>query len=184
MLNELAKADDNNLQILDLMALNAWQQQQFAVAIASWQKMLRLLPTGDARIPLIESSIEQAKSASGQQKSQLGLRITLSAVAEKMLPQGRLLYISVSDGNSPVPVAVKKFPLSHFPLSLTLDDSNAMLPQRLLSAQHQIQVRVRISRDGGADSQPGDWFGLSAVTPFNGQQQLTVDINQQVTGNN
>ena len=97
-----------------------------------------------------------------------------------MLPQDGVLYISVSDGDSPVPVAVKRIPLSHFPLSLTLDDSNAMMPDRLLSAQHQVEVRVRISRDGSANPQPGDWFGLSAVTPFAGQQQMAVEINRQM----
>ncbi|CCP07925.1 putative cytochrome c-type biogenesis protein [Erwinia amylovora MR1] len=70
-------------------------------------------------------------------------------------------------------------PLSHFPLSLTLDDSHAMMPDRVLSAQRQLQVRIRISRDGSANPQPGDWYGLSAVTPFTGQQQLAVDINRQ-----
>jgi hypothetical protein len=74
---------------------------------------------------------------------------------------------------------VKRLPLSHFPLSLTLDDSNAMMPDRLLSAQHQVQVRVRISRDGSANPQSGDWFGLSAITPWDGHQQLAVEINQQ-----
>ena len=96
-----------------------------------------------------------------------------------MLPPGGVMYISVSDGVSPVPVAVKRLPLSHFPLSLTLDDSNAMMPERLLSAQHQVQVRVRISRDGNASPQSGDWFGLSAVTPWDGHQHMAVEINQQ-----
>ena len=59
-----------------------------------------------------------------------------------------------------------------------------MMPERLLSALHQVRVRVRISRDGSANPQPGDWFGLSEVTPFNGQQQLAVTIDQQVAGDN
>jgi hypothetical protein len=54
-----------------------------------------------------------------------------------------------------------------------------MMPDRLLSAQHQVQVRVRISRDGSANPQSGDWLGLSAVTPWDGHQQLAVEINQQ-----
>jgi len=96
-----------------------------------------------------------------------------------MLPPGGVMYISVSDGLSPVPVAVKRVPPGHFPLSLTLDDSNAMMPDRLLSAQHQVKVRVRISRDGSANPQSGDWFGESAVTPYDGHQSVSVEVNQQ-----
>ncbi|VTT28641.1 cytochrome c heme lyase subunit CcmL / Cytochrome c heme lyase subunit CcmH [Klebsiella pneumoniae] len=180
MLEEMARHDGSDLRVLGLLAFNAFSQQRYAEAISAWQKMLQLLPADDRRVLMIQRSIEQAKSASGKQNSQLALTVTLSPAAEKMLPEGGVLYISVSDGNSPVPVAVKKLPLSHFPLSLTLDDSNAMMPQRLLSAQHQLQVRVRISRDGSANPQPGDWFGLSAVTPFAGQQQMAVEINRQM----
>jgi len=128
---------------------------------------------------MIQRSIQQADSASGKEKSHLALTISLSPEAEKMLPANGVLYISVSDGVSQVPVAVKKSPLSHFPLSITLDDSNAMMPDRLLSSQHQVQVRVRISRDGSAYRSPGDWFGLTEVLPFAGQQQIAVEINRQ-----
>ncbi|MEI2263655.1 c-type cytochrome biogenesis protein CcmI [Erwinia sp. CGal63] len=179
MLNEMIKNDGDNIRILSLLAFNAFSQQRYAEATATWQKMLQLLPADDKRVEMIRRSIEQAKTESGGQTSRLALTVTLAQSAEKQLSAGGVLYISVSDGVSKVPVAVKRVPLSHFPLSLTLDDSNAMMPERLLSAQHQLQVRVRISRDGSANPQSGDWFGVSPVTPFNGQQQLAVEINQQ-----
>lgn len=184
MLRDMLKHDGNNLRLLGLLAFNAFGQQDYTAAIEAWDKMLALLPAKDARVEVIRRSIERAKSASGQQSSHLAIQVNLSPEAEKMLPEGGVLYISVSDGTTPVPVAVKQLPLSHFPLSLTLDDSNAMMPERLLSALHQVRVRVRISRDGSANPQPGDWFGLSEVTPFNGQQQLAVTIDQQVAGDN
>ena len=179
MLDEMIKTDGNNLRVLGLLAFNAFSQQHYAEAIATWQKMLQLLPADDRRVTMIQRSIEQAKTDSGSQNSHLALTVTLAPGAEKMLPDSGVLYISVADGASPVPVAVKKLPLGHFPLSLTLDDSNAMMPERLLSAQHQVQVRVRISRDGSTNPRSGDWFGMSALTPFDGHQQLAVEINQQ-----
>lgn len=179
LLHELLKADRHNLRTLGLLAFNAFEQQQYDQAIDAWQTLLTLLPANDERRVMIARSIEQAKTAAGQQSSQLALSISLMPQAEKILPQGGVLYISVTDGVSPVPVAVKRLPLSHFPLSLTLDDSNAMMPDRLLSAQHQLQVRARISRDGSANARSGDWFGLSAVMPWDGHQQMAVEINQQ-----
>ncbi|NYS28434.1 c-type cytochrome biogenesis protein CcmI [Pantoea sp. WMus005] len=180
LLQSLLKADPQNLRTLSLLAFNAYGQQQYDQAIDAWQTLLRLLPADDKRHAMIARSIEKAKSEAGQQSRQLALTVTLTPKAEKMLPPDGVLYISVSDGNSPVPVAVKRMPLSHFPLSLTLDDSNAMMPDRLLSAQHQVEVRVRISRDGSANPQPGDWLGLSAVTPWDGHQSIAVEINKQL----
>lgn len=179
ILRDLLKEDHSNVRTLSLLAFNAFEQQQYDQAIGAWQTMLALLPADDHRRQMIARSIEQAKTDAGQQNSQLAVTISLSPQAEKMLPQGGVMYISVSDGVSPVPVAVKRMPLSRFPLSLTLDDSNAMMQDRLLSAQHQVQVRVRISRDGSASPQSGDWFGLSAVTPWDGHQHMAVEINQQ-----
>ena len=179
MLRDMLKEDGDNLRTLGLLAFNAYEQQQYEQAISAWQAMLKWIPADDRRRVMIERSIEQAKTDAGQQNTQLALTVTLTPEAEKMLPPGGVMYISVSDGVSPVPVAVKRLPLSHFPLSLTLDDSNAMMPERLLSAQHQVQVRVRISRDGSASPQSGDWFGLSAVTPWDGHQHMAVEINQQ-----
>ena len=180
LLQALLKADPQNLRTLSLLAFNAFGQQQYDQAIDAWQTLLGLLPAGDSRHAMIARSIEKARSAAGQQSRQLALTVTLAPKAEKMLPPDGVLYISVSDGNSAVPVAVKRMPLSHFPLSLTLDDSNAMMPDRLLSAQHQVEVRVRISRDGSANPQPGDWLGLSAVTPWDGHQSIAVEINKQL----
>ncbi|QHM71860.1 c-type cytochrome biogenesis protein CcmI [Mixta intestinalis] len=179
MLNAMLKQNPDNVRILSLAAFNAFEQQQYQRAIGAWQTMLLLLPAGDTRIAQVKRNIEQAKTAAGLQTSKLSLTITLAPEAEKMLPQGGVMYISVFDGVSPVPVAVKRLPLSHFPLSLTLDDSNAMVADRLLSAQHQVLARVRIIREGSATPQTGDWFGESALTPFDGQQHLTVEINQQ-----
>jgi len=184
ILHEMAKRDGSNLRLLGLLAFNAFEQQDYTAATDAWDKMLALLPAGDARAEVIRRSIQQAKSESGQQNSLLAVKIGLSPEAEKMLPEGGVLYISVYDGKTPAPVAVKKLPLSHFPLSLTLDDSNAMMPERLLSALHQVRVSVRISRDGSTHPQPGDWYGLSEVVPFNGHQQLAVQVDQRVAGDN
>ena len=180
LLQLLLKVDPQNLRTLSLLAYNAYGQQHYDQAINAWQTLLGLLPAGDSRHAMIARSIEKARSDAGQQSRQLALTVTLTPEAEKMLPQDGVLYISVSDGDSPVPVAVKRMPLSHFPLSLTLDDSNAMMPDRLLSAQHQVEVRVRISRDGSANPQPGDWLGLSAVMPWDGHQPIAVEINKQL----
>ncbi|MEN4973675.1 c-type cytochrome biogenesis protein CcmI [Pantoea eucalypti] len=180
LLQALLKADPHNLRTLSLLAFNAYGQQQYDQAIDAWQTLLALLPADDKRHAMIARSIEKARSEAGQQSRQLALTVTLTPEAEKMLPPDGVLYISVSDGDSPVPVAVKRMPLSHFPLTLTLDDSNAMMPDRLLSAQHQVAVRVRVSRDGSANPQPGDWLGLSAVTPWDGHQSIAVEINKQL----
>ena len=180
MLRKMIAEDHTNMRVLSLLAFNAFEQGDFKQAIGAWQVMLKLLPANDQRAEVIKRSIEQAKTQAGEETVKLGINVTLSPQATNALPQQGTLVISVTDGTNPVPVAVKQLPLSRFPLSFSLDDSNAMMPERLLSAQHQVKVRVRISQDGLATPQAGDWFGESALQNFSGKEQIDVQINKQV----
>ncbi|EKN3979580.1 c-type cytochrome biogenesis protein CcmI [Yersinia enterocolitica] len=183
MLRTMVGQDHTNLRAMSLLAFNAFEQGDFKQAIGAWEVMLKLLPAGDSRVEVIKRSIAQAKSQAGQETATLGIEILLSPEAAQKLPQPGALIISVTDGANPIPVAVKQLPLSRFPLSVTLDDSNAMMPERLLSSLQQVKVRARISLDGTANSQPGDWFGESGVQDFGtkGQPQtIHVQINKQI----
>lgn len=180
MLRKMIAEDHTNLRVLSLLAFNSFEQGDFKQAIGAWQVMLKLLPANDQRAEVIKRSIEQAKTQVSGETVKLGVNVTLSPQATNALPQQGTLVISVTDGTNPVPVAVKQLPLSRFPLSFSLDDSNAMMPERLLSAQHQVKVRVRISQDGLATPQAGDWFGESALQNFSGKEQIDVQINKQV----
>ncbi|CNK98173.1 c-type cytochrome biogenesis protein CcmI [Yersinia proxima] len=183
MLRTMVGQDHTNLRAMSLLAFNAFEQGDFKQAIGAWEVMLKLLPAGDSRIEVIKRSIAQAKSQAGQETATLGIEVSLSPEAVQKLPQQGALIISVTDGTNLIPVAVKQLPLSRFPLSVTLDDSNAMMPERLLSSLQQVKVRARISLDGTANPQPGDWFGESGVQDFGtkGQSQtIHVQINKQI----
>ncbi|CNE88090.1 c-type cytochrome biogenesis protein CcmI [Yersinia mollaretii] len=182
MLRSMVGQDHTNLRAMSLLAFNAFEQGDFKQAIGAWEVMLKLLPAGDSRVEVIKRSIAQAKSQAGQETATLKIEVALSSDATRKLPQQGALIISVTDGANPVPVAVKQLPLSRFPLSITLDDSNAMMPERLLSSLQQVKVRARISLDGTANPQPGDWFGESGVQDFDGKgqpQTINVEINKQ-----
>jgi len=179
LLEGMLEQHPQDTRLLTLLAADFYGQQKYTEAIRYWQQLLPNLAPGSAQRDAVEKGIEQAKTNAGLQTSQLSINIALSTSAKRMLPQNGVLYISVTDGVSPVPVAVKRVPLSHFPLTLVLDDSNAMVPERLLSAQHQLQVRARISRDGSAKPQKDDWFGLNSVANFTGKQSLSVIIDRQ-----
>lgn len=182
MLRSMVGQDHTNLRAMSLLAFNAFEQGDFKQAIGAWEVMLKLLPAGDSRVEVIKRSIAQAKSQAGQETATLGIEVSLSSDAARKLPQQGTVIISVTDGANPVPVAVKQLPLSRFPLAIALDDSNAMMPERLLSSLQQVKVRARISLDGTANPQPGDWFGESDMQNFDGKgqpQTIHVEINKQ-----
>ncbi|MFS7247461.1 c-type cytochrome biogenesis protein CcmI [Rahnella inusitata] len=180
LLRGMLEKSQGDLRVLSLLAYNEYEQGHYPQAIGAWEVMLKILPAGDKRVEMVQASIQQAKQKSGADQAKLAVNVSLSDDAAKHIPQDGTVFISVTDGSSPVPVAVKKLPLSRFPLAITVDDSNAMMPERLLSSLQKLKVRVRISRNGLATPATGDWYGDSPLTDFAGNGQVSIEINQQV----
>lgn len=180
LLRAMVAEDHTNLRVLSLLAFSAFEQGDFKQAIGAWQVMLKLLPADDQRVEVLKRSIAQAKAQSEQDSDKLLVNVSLSSVIIDRLPQQGTLMIAILDGTSPVPVAVKQLPLGAFPLTIALDDSNAMMPERLLSSLKQIKVRVRISPNGSIETQSGEWYGESELQDFNGNSQVSVQIDRQI----
>ncbi len=180
LLRSMLEQNQGQLRVLSLLAYNEFEQGHYPQAIGAWQLMLKILPADDKRGDMVRASIEQAKAKSGQDRVKLAVNVDLSAEAKRNIPKQGAVFISVTDGSSPVPVAVKQLPLSRFPLAMTMDDSSAMMPERLLSSLHQLKVRVRISQNSLATPVKGDWYGDSPLTDFSGNGQVSIEINQQV----
>ncbi|EOC1347091.1 c-type cytochrome biogenesis protein CcmI [Cronobacter turicensis] len=182
MLQEVAAQAPDNLRAQGLLAFSAFRQQRYPEAIAIWQAMLTRLPTDDARRAAVMRGIAQARVDSGMDNARLAVKITLSPVSNNALPDKGILFISVTDGASKVPVLVKKLPLGHFPLTIMLDDADAMLPERGLEHVTQGIVKVHISRDGNAAVQPGDWTGERRFSTLNPASPVDVLVAPSPSG--
>ncbi|ELY7488675.1 c-type cytochrome biogenesis protein CcmI [Cronobacter turicensis] len=182
MLKAVAAQAPDNLRAQGLLAFSAFRQQRYPEAIAIWQSMLTRLPPDDARRAAVLRGIAQARVDSGMDNARLAVKITLSPVSNKALPDKGILFVSVTDGVSGVPVLVKKLPLGHFPLTIMLDDADAMLPERGLEHVTQGIVKVHISRDGNAAVQPGDWTGERRFTTLNPASPVDVLVAPSPSG--
>ncbi|WP_283011669.1 c-type cytochrome biogenesis protein CcmI [Cronobacter turicensis] len=182
MLKAVAAQAPDNLRAQGLLAFSAFRQQRYPEAIAIWQAMLTRLPPDDARRAAVLRGIQQARVDSGMDNARLAVKITLSPVSKKALPDKGILFVSVTDGVSGVPVLVKKLPLGHFPLTIMLDDADAMLSERGLEHVTQGIVKVHISRDGNAAVQPGDWTGERRFTTLNPASPVDVLVAPSPSG--
>ncbi|HEX7025682.1 MAG TPA: c-type cytochrome biogenesis protein CcmI, partial [Gammaproteobacteria bacterium] len=76
-------------------------------------------------------------------------------------------YAKAASG-PPMPLAIVRTTAGQLPLSVTLDDSQAMMPQMKLSSFNQVIINARISKTGNATPSPGDLQGVSAtIDPAN-----------------
>ncbi len=102
------------------------------------------------------------------------------SLTESAARGGTLFVIARASGGPPVPIAVLRLPASEFPVSFTLDDSNAMDPARRLSGAASLELEARLSRSGQAMREPGDLYGrVENVRP--GAEGLRIVLDQVVS---
>ncbi len=79
-----------------------------------------------------------------------------------------------------MPLAVARRRAGELPLTLELNDSQSMVPERLLSSVQEIAVSARISRHGDPQPQPGDLEAVAVPVRRNGGTQSVELLIQSV----
>ncbi|MGL4454873.1 MAG: c-type cytochrome biogenesis protein CcmI [Plesiomonas sp.] len=179
LLADVLRTDHTNIQALSLLAFSAYERGDYPQAISAWKIMLKLLPEGDSRITVVQRSMAQAEQQISAPKTSVSVNVAISPQAQAALSDAKVLYVSALEAGSPIPVAAKQIPISRFPLQVTLSGADAMIADRPLSEIKNLVVRARLSLDGQAMPQSGDWYGESQPLVFDGQAQVNITIDKQ-----
>lgn len=176
MLHDALEIDPKHLQALWIMGYAQAQQNKPEEAIAYWQRMLPLVGTdpearqrvtdtiAEARqragmAPAAEVAKSAAPAPAGAAGSGLQVEITLDpAIAAKVSPNDAVFVYAKTPSGPPMPLAVVKRSVSDLPMTITLDDSSAMIPNHTLSGQSSVTVGARVSLGGGPVAQVGDFY--------------------------
>lgn len=102
------------------------------------------------------------------------------SMAGKFQPGDVLYVFARALKGPPTPLAVVRRTAAELPLMLVLDDSQSMLPSRLLSSVSEIVIAARISRHGTPDPQAGDLEAVAVPLRQNGQPQNVELLIQNV----
>jgi cytochrome c-type biogenesis protein CcmH len=90
---------------------------------------------------------------------EVGVTIKVSLAAEfaaEINPSDTVFIYAKAKTGPPMPLAASRQPVSALPITVTLDDSMALLPQMKLSSFSDVLVGARISASGQAIAQSGD----------------------------
>ena len=84
------------------------------------------------------------------------------------------IYAKAMSG-PPMPLAAKRIQVKDLPITITLDDSSAMMPSMKLSAFPQIKIGARVSKSGNAISANGDLYTEKSSIKKGTKQILVID---------
>ncbi|HWW79479.1 MAG TPA: hypothetical protein VNY82_07765 [Steroidobacteraceae bacterium] len=95
---------------------------------------------------------------------------------------GTTLFIYATDGSTPgPPLAVLRLRVDRWPVSFVLDDADAMIPGRNLSAAKTVQLEARISATGEALPRAGDLVGRLANVDPHTTHAVNISIDHKIS---
>jgi len=180
LVNQALQLDPGHTKGLELAVIHAYQTQNYTQAIAYIDRLGRQAPPDSpyARevMAMRDDAQRRALALAGGGAAGAGAGATAAAqpapaatsvsgqvdVAQALKPrigaQATLFVLARSAAGGP-PLAAARVPLGPMPLAFKLDDSMAMMPGSLLSAQREVVLVARISASGNPIAQPGDLEG-------------------------
>lgn len=183
MLAKAVMLSPNDTSAMALLALAAERSGEPDMALATWQELAIKMPQDN---PMQATIQEKIASLSGE-RTELQVALTLDESMASSLSEYSHLFLFARNANSgmKMPAAVIKQELKQnatlFPLTLTLSDSNAMIPTLNLSSLEEAVVIARLSRDDNVQTLDGDIQGEAVIPIQKGKSQsISIQINKEL----
>ncbi|TBU98262.1 c-type cytochrome biogenesis protein CcmI [Stutzerimonas kirkiae] len=164
--DETLQGDPAEVTILGLLGIAAYEERRYADAVDFWQRLVAVLPADDPSRSAIEGGIARAREELGEPPQataavaalRFQVQVSLAeSLRDEVLPGDSLFVFARAAQGPAIPLAAKRLSAAELPVSLTLGDEDAMMPQLKLSNFEEIRLVARISRKG--DAMRGEWIG-------------------------
>ncbi len=203
IIRQALQADPNHVKALMLAGSVAFERKDYRTAIEPWQKILQLVPADSQVASMVTDSIREARALGGlspavSQTSNLAQNnmaqarpsaaggavsgtVSLDPAFKARVAATDVVFIFARASDRPTgpPLAALRKTVQDLPLTFTLDDSMAMMPNLNLSSATSIVVGVRISKAGNVTPSPGDIQGFSQPVKV-GAKGISVTIDTEV----
>ncbi len=152
----------------------------------------KLSPDEIANLPT--TPVAQTTPAIANDIAQKDTHKTTDSTQDAIAPKTIIVTISLSDAlknqtkatdsvfiyakamaGPPMPLAAKRIQVKDLPITITLDDSMAMMPAMKLSAFPQVKIGARISKSGNAIGVNGDLYTEKKAVKLGTKQDLVID---------
>jgi len=183
--------EPDNMNALWLGGMAKAQQGDPATAIKLWKKLETLLPPNSEPLQEIQDLLAKIESrdAINRVSTQptdvagvaLEVQVSLAPELQKATSPGDTVFVYAQALSGPkMPLAIVRKQVSDLPLSVSLNDTMAMMPTMKLSNFSQVKLLARISKSGNAMSQPGDLIGSIDQVTLADKKNHAIVINGSV----
>jgi len=188
--------DPQNIQGLWLMGMYEYQAGNGKGALDYWKKLEPQLAGEPESRKEIRGLIAKAAQMAGEPApvfaktektaatkvadggTSIEVSVDLSPeLKAKAAPDDTVFVYARAVSGPPMPLAVSRKKVRDLPVTVTLDDSMAMMPAMKISAFPKVRVQARVSKSGNAITQPGDFIAEEKVLDVKPGQKASLTID-------
>lgn len=177
--------DSSNPTVLGLKGIQAFETEQWQLAITYWQEASRQMELGSATATALKAGIARAQRRLGiepqEQSPSPQVEITVSIDKSIQFDPDQTVFVAlVAVSGAPMPLAAKKLRAGDLPTTITLSDADAVMAGYNLSTVNEVKAVARLSQSGSATPQVGDWEAdTQQVNLSFSAQSLVLKISRQ-----
>ena len=176
--------DSSNPTVLGLKGIQAFETEQWQLAITYWQEASRQMEQGSPTATALKAGIARAQKRLGiEPQEQLSPQVEITVSIDKSIqfdPNQTVFVALVAISGAPMPLAAKKLRAGDLPTTITLSNADAVMEGYNLSSVNEVRAVARLSQSGSATPQIGDWEAAIQLVDLSSQKySLAIEISRQ-----
>jgi cytochrome c-type biogenesis protein CcmH len=176
--------DSSNPTVLGLKGIQAFETEQWQLAITYWQEASRQMEQGSPTATALKAGIARAQKRLGiEPQEQSSPQVVITVGIDKSIqfdPNQTVFVALVATSGAPMPLAAKKLRAGDLPTTITLSNADAVVEGYNLSTVNEVKAVARLSQTGSATPQVGDWeASIQRVDLSSGKYSLALEISRQ-----
>lgn len=188
----------NHPKSLWLAGTAAFQNGQYQNAIRHWETLFNMHPDkSNEGAQVLQKQIAEARARLGDKatpapvaqkpaskvKGKTVIQVSVKLddkLKTKAAPGDTVFIFARAAQGPPMPLAIIKKQVKDLPLTVSLNDAMAMMPNMTMSSFPKIYIGARISKTGNAMPQSGDLQGRSSPINTGKAHNVKITISQEV----
>jgi cytochrome c-type biogenesis protein CcmH len=154
----LLEAQPNHPLVLEMFAIDAYRTGDYRRSVEYLNRALNN-PLAAPQLASLLGGLAEARSRMGDLQPSIDVDVSVPEGA----PRDATVFVIARPPGGGMPYAVVRRPAGLLPVSVRLDDTASMSQELRLSSAAEFEVVVRLSRNGTAVANPGDWEWHSDV---------------------
>ncbi|ATG73231.1 c-type cytochrome biogenesis protein CcmI [Zobellella denitrificans] len=182
LIEAVLEQNPDNLEAWSVFAFMALQQDDFATAAERWKAMLARMSPDNPRYAMIERSVAFAEQrlAAADSAPVSGPRYEVQINTSSSVPYhpGSVLFVFAVDAEGgEMPLVARRIEQPAFPLTITLSNADAMVPDNNLSSREAVIIKARLAPSGNVADTTHAWEGRSGTLATDEDRRLSVMID-------